>query len=314
MLMIDVQYHVSTRERLKGPFVMKPTIYMHVNYCEQGQSIEDICRKAVDWGFDGVEFRRKRFGIEEDHGKYLDALASGVRKSGLRHVSFGAPGVNLMSGDDQQRDAEVNAAATFYIMAHERFGTTIFNTFAGELRNPDAAIPYYDYPRHGSAIATEQQWRWAIDGFKKIAQRIEPLGIRLAFETHMVYLHDLPEPAKKLVDGIGSKAIGVLLDYANIMLFPNMPPLAMIIETLGDRIYYIHLKNLVQLSRIGGGAHFPIGLADGEINHREFLRCLQRIGYAGPLCIEAPRPGDREWFARQDLAYLNALLKDLNWT
>ena len=37
---------------------MEWPIIMHVNYCEQGQTIEEICEKAVKWGFDGVEFRR----------------------------------------------------------------------------------------------------------------------------------------------------------------------------------------------------------------------------------------------------------------
>ncbi len=36
-----------------------------------------------------------------------------------------------------------------------------------------------------------------------------------------------------------------------------------------------------------------------------------QIGYEGPICVEAPRPGDREWYAQQDLAYVRALLADL---
>ena len=43
------------------------------------------------------------------------------------------------------------------------------------------------------------------------------------------------------------------------------------------------------------------------------MRLLLAAGYDGPLCIEAPRAGDREWFARQDLAYLKAVLRDLEW-
>jgi sugar phosphate isomerase/epimerase len=215
-----------------------------------------------------------------------------------------------MVGDDRQRDAEVESAARFYETASERFGTTIVNTFAGELHNPDKSVPYSEYHRQGSAVATEQQWRWAIDGFKKLAQRIEPLGMKLAFETHMGYLHDLPEPAKKLVDGIASPAVGVLLDYANMSLFPKIPTVSKVIEMLGNRIMTVHLKNLKVLP---GGGHIAVGLADGDINNREMLRSLKSAGYNGPICIEAPRPGDREWFAREDLAYLQSLLKDLNW-
>jgi sugar phosphate isomerase/epimerase len=41
---------------------------------------------------------------------------------------------------------------------------------------------------------------------------------------------------------------------------------------------------------------------------------LKEAGYDGPICIEAPRSGDREWFAQADIAYLKALLKDLAWS
>lgn len=45
---------------------MTMPVIMHVNYCEQGQTLEEICRKAVGWGFDGVEFRRKRSDGQEE--------------------------------------------------------------------------------------------------------------------------------------------------------------------------------------------------------------------------------------------------------
>ena len=44
---------------------MRPPIIMHVNYVEQGQTVDEMCRKAVDWGFDGVEFRSARRGADE---------------------------------------------------------------------------------------------------------------------------------------------------------------------------------------------------------------------------------------------------------
>ena len=64
-------------------------IIMHVNYCEQGQTVEEICRKAAAWGYGGVEFRRKRSGVEETTEEYLDKLEAGVTASGLGHVLFG---------------------------------------------------------------------------------------------------------------------------------------------------------------------------------------------------------------------------------
>ena len=65
-------------------------IIMHVNYCEQGQTVEQIGRKAAGWGFDGVEFRRSRRNVKETVEEYLGQIERGVKASGLKHVLFGS--------------------------------------------------------------------------------------------------------------------------------------------------------------------------------------------------------------------------------
>ncbi|MCK4282676.1 MAG: hypothetical protein KAX44_00040, partial [Candidatus Brocadiae bacterium] len=89
-------------------------IILHVNYCEQGQTVEEMCQKAVGWGFDGVEFRRKRSGVKETTEDYLDALEKGVKASGLKHVLFGSPGPLLVKEDAGEREREVEEAIAFY--------------------------------------------------------------------------------------------------------------------------------------------------------------------------------------------------------
>jgi len=285
-------------------------IIMHVNYCEQGQTIEEMCRKAVDWGFDGIEFRRTRNGVAEEPEAYLDEIASGVSRSGLKTVIFGSPGPNLAATDETIRQTEIESAMQFFRLAAERFSLTVCNTFAGGLRNADAAVSSSDYDKHGSFAASPEQWEQAADGFKTLGRLAAELGFRFAFETHMNYIHDLPAAAKQLVDRVDHPAVGVNLDYGNAVYFKNPPALKETIQMLGDRLYYVHLKNSV---RIGDGKRLPTALSDGEINHRAYLKLLKDAGYNGPICIEAPRNGDREWYAQTDLAYLQALLKDLAW-
>ena len=287
-----------------------PQIIMHVNYCEQGQTIEEMCRKAVEWGYDGIEFRSKRTGVNEEPEAYLDEIASAVSRSGLKMVLFGGPGPNLMTADAKTREQEIEAAAKFYRLAAERFQLTVCNTLAGGLRNPDPEVKGSDYDKHGSFAATEEHWQYAAEGFKVLGKLAEELGFRLAFETHMNYIHDLPAAAKKLVDMVGSPAVGVNFDYGNAVHFKKPPELKSSILEMGDKLYYVHLKNSIA---VGDGKRAAVGLGDGEINHRIYLKVLKESGYNGPICIEAPRPGDREWYAQQDIAYLKALLKDLNW-
>jgi sugar phosphate isomerase/epimerase len=289
---------------------MRPPVIMHVNYCEQGQTLAEMCLKAVDWGFDGIEFRRRRAGVEESEETYLDQIAEAVSRSGLRQVLFGLPGVNLMSADAGIRAKEIESAIRFYTLALQRVKLTVCNTFAGSLPNPDKSVPGSDYSRHGSFVATEDQWCWAIDGFQELGRFAAEKGFRLAFETHMIYLHDRPLVSKRLVDRIGSPAVGVNLDYGNAVYFPENPSLETTIRGLGSSLFYIHLKNSIGLP---GGHRVPTALSEGEINHRVYLRLLKDCAPAVPICIEAPRAGDRETFARQDLAYLKSLLEELKW-
>ncbi len=284
-------------------------VIMHVNYCEQGQTVEEICRKAAGWGFDGVEFRRHRTDVQETTEEYLDALEKGVKASRLKQVLFGYPGPLLVKEDAGERKREVERAIEFYRHVADRFGVRTVNLLTGGLHNPDKSVPYFEYTRHGSFIVTDEQWEWQVKGCQDMADGLKGVPIRFGFETHMVYVHDTVEAAKRLVKEIDRPSIGVNLDYGNIIGFDKHPSLEEAVNQLGDRIYYVHLKNSAPLR--GAPGRLATALGEGEINNRQFVRLLMEIGYKGPLCVEAPRPGDREWYAVQDLAYLKSVLADL---
>jgi sugar phosphate isomerase/epimerase len=289
---------------------VKNKVIMHINYCEQGQTISELCRKAADWGFDGIEFRGRRTGVAETPEEYLDQITRSTQEAGLTDVLFGSPTPNMMLPDAAARAKEIEEGIRFYRMAKDRLKArlTVSNAFTGGLRNPDKNIPYGAYERQGSGCATEDQWKWATEGYRIIGDAVAKLGVRLAFETHMGYLHDTPLAAKKLVDMIGKPFIGINLDYGNAVYFQTNPSLAETIKALGASTFYTHLKNSIA---IPSGGRVPTGLADGQINHREYLRLLKESGFTGPIGIEAPRPGDREWYAVQDLTYIRSVMKDL---
>jgi len=288
---------------------MRYPIIMHVNYCEQGQTIEGICRKAVAWGFEGVEFRRKRTDVQETTEQYLDELERCVRASGLKQVLFGYPGPLLIKQGAAEREREVEEAVGFYRHVAGRFGVDTVNLLTGALHNPDRSVPYFEYTKHGSFIATEEQWEWQVKGCQDMADALRDVDIRFGFETHMVYLHDTVHAVNKLVQRINRPSIGVNLDYGNIVDFEKHPSLEEAVGELRDKIHYVHLKNSAPLR--GAPGRMATGLGEGEINNRQFIRLLMAAGYEGPLCLEAPRPGDREWYAPQDLAYIRSVLADL---
>ena len=72
----------------------------------------------------------------------------------------------------------------------------------------------------------------------------------------------------------------------------------------------VHLKNAHAINVGDHTVMVKCPLGEGMINNREFLRLLREDGFDGPICIEAPRQGDREWFAQQDIHYLKSVLSD----
>lgn len=291
---------------------MEKPIYMHINYCEQGQTFPELCHKAVDWGFDGIEFRSQEGGgtAKEPHRKYLERILKAVEAAGLNEVSFGYPSPNMMLPDAAARKADLRSGIEFYRIAKDLFGPklSVCNAFTGPLRNPCKNIPYGEYESHGSSVASDDQWQWAVEGYQAVGDALQKIGLHIGFETHMCYLHDTPEAVKKLVDKIGRATVGVNLDYGNMVYFKTRPALKDVLKLLGKRIYYVHLKN----SLIREDRNIPCALGEGDIDHREYLRTLKKMGYEGPLCLEAPREGDREWYARKDLAYVKSVIADLS--
>jgi sugar phosphate isomerase/epimerase len=285
---------------------MNPLL-VHINYFEQGQSLERACRITRELGADGIEFRRKPPRYAGSDLDYLDEVSRALDKHPLPWVSFGSPGVDLMLPEPSQREKELAAAEKFYGKAAARFPLRVVNAFTGALKNSDPDIPGSDYCKHGSAVATESQWQSAVEGVRHLGAMAGRLGFRFAVETHPCYLHDTLESTLRLVEEAGSSHAGLLWDHVNLLLFPKPPGLDEAIRLAGENLLYVHLKNLLfQPSRFLAMS----SLSGGIVNIREQLALLKNSGYTGPICVESPRSGDREWFLREDLAYLRELMEE----
>ena len=296
---------------------MNPMI-MHINYGEMtydsygDRTVDDICKIAATLGFDGVEFRAKpprelmSAGVEA----YVRQIGEAKKKYGLSQILFGVSVANCINEDPALREQSIKGALEMAKLAQEYCGTELCNTFGGLIRNTDPKADPYDYSQHGSAIATKEQWEDTVESFQKLGEGLTRLGMKFAFETHMNYIHDLPAPTAKLVKAIDSAAIGVNMDFGNTVYFKEHPTLEEAIELYGEKLFYTHLKNSSAIP--GSPYRMACGLGDGDINHRAYWKKLKSMNYQGPVGIEAPRTGDRIWFAQQDLGYFrNVVESDL---
>ena len=285
---------------------------MHINYCEQGQTIEEVCRVASRIGFDGIEFRNTLKGMELRD--YLKEVGKQTKAYGIKYVLFGG-GINVMTQDKEARDKEVARYNEFVDIAAEYVTPSINNFFTGSLYDKNKPMNDYSYGLHGSAIAEDWHYEVAAEACQKVSDHAKQYGLKFAFETHMNYLHDISESAMKLVKMIDRDNFGVNLDYGNSMFFRGILPLESAIELCGDKLFYTHMKNYQPLPvRDGIPPYlFATSLADGALNHRTYVKKLKEIGFDGLIGIEAPRPGDREGFAAADFKYIKSVLKDLNF-
>ena len=293
---------------------MSLPIIMHVNYCEQGQTISEMCEKAVRWGYDGIEFRGSRRGGEvspEASEAYIDEIATAAERAGLRHVLFGGTGMNLCTDDAAERKKWTEWGLHFYRAAAERIKLNVCNVSMGSIPRRDPNAARWDYHASGSGAATEDHYKWVAEGYRQLGAVAEEYGFKMGFETHMGCLSDLPEPTVKLLDMIDSPAVGANLDYGNMVYFSKAPSLEEAVTTLAGKTYMVHLKNSHPVTAGDHTEMVKCPLGDGMINNREFLLLLKKTRFDGPLCIEAPRQGDREWFAQQDIAYLKSVMADL---
>ncbi len=292
---------------------MNKTI-MHINYAEirgwqiGNKTIDDICRMAAEIGFDGIEFRGT-LPRELEHlslREYMEQIAAGKKKYGLTNINFGMIAWQSANPDKDARMADIAQAVETVKLANELCGTELINSSAAIIKSPISTAPDKAYEYHGSAAATEEQWKLTVDTFQQIGREIEKIGVRYAFETHMNFIHDKPEVVRKFIDEIASPVIGINMDYGNTIYFPNRPSPEEAIDIYGDKLFYVHLKNSIAIP--GSISRIPCPLSDGEINHRSYLAKLKDVGFTGPIGIEAPRPGDRRYFAEQDFAYLKSVM------
>jgi sugar phosphate isomerase/epimerase len=276
---------------------------MHINYFETGYTLATLFDKAKFYGYDGVELRGTREGLTP--AKYVAAVKKEMARTGLS-VVMACP-CDLNNPVAAERAAEVEKSVDLLRRA-AAIGVRLFNTMAGSM--VAAGVPYSDFHRNGSGCATWEQWAWAVAGYQQLGAVAEELDVKLAFETHNGYIHDLAKPTAEFLKQINSPAVGANLDMGNIVLNNNGESLKDALAILGDKVYYNHLKNIFKPSM---GGYIVCGLKDGVIDNRVWAQTLKDTGNPSPICLEAPRQGDRDLFAKEDIEYFRWILEGIGW-
>lgn len=292
-------------------------LIMHINYGEiKGNhygknTIESICKMAAKIGYNGIEFRGMPPVELSDmsYDEYIGEIGRCKKLTGLTNIIVAQSLAAAIDAKGDDVEKEIDKVVENAKKANDKCGTIYFNTSAKTIRSKIPGAPTDEYQYHGSYAANEEDWKKTVDVYQRLGVKLTPLGLKFAFETHMNYIHDIPSSSKRLVDLIDSPAIGINMDFGNTVYFPDFPDLEETIDLYGDKLFYTHLKNSNQVPVVK--RRLPCALSEGEINHRIYLRKLKEVGFSGPIGIEAPRPGDREWYATNDFNYVKSIINSL---
>ena len=277
--------------------------------------LEDLARKAGEWGFDGVEL-----ACWGDHFDVAQALADPgycarqheiLKRNGLEcfAVSTHLVGQAVCDRIDQRHrnvlpehvwgDGEpegVRARAAKTVMdtarAAARFGVKQVNGFTGS----SIWHMLYSFPPN--------DWDEIEAGYADFADRWNPIidvfdaeEVRFGLEVHpteIAYDFVTTRRALKAVDN--RPGFGINFDPSHFC--HQFLDCAAFIEEFRDRIYHVHIKDARR--RLDGrrsvlGSHLNFGHSErgwdfvspgrGDVDFESVIRALNQIGYQGPLSI-----------------------------
>lgn len=298
-------------------------------------ALEDLARKACDWGFDGLELACWGDHFEVDKALGDDVYCRERREILERnHLTVHAIGAHLVGqavcdvidnrhrailptavwGDGDPSGVQRRAAEWMKDTARAaaRLGVTQVNGFTGSsIWHLLYSFPPNDFTEIERAYDEfAERWNPIIDVF-------DHEGVRFGLEVHPTEIAYDFVTTRKTLDAIGNrKGFGINLDPSHFA-HQSLDPAAFAVE-FADRIYHVHVKD--SKKRLNGqrsilGSHLNFGEeargwdfvspGHGDVNFEELFRALNRIGYAGPLSIEWEDSGmDREYGAKDALGFV----------
>jgi L-ribulose-5-phosphate 3-epimerase len=119
-----------------------------------------------------------------------------------------------------------------------------------------------------------------LDTLAKVSGLAKVRGITVAFETGQ----ETADLLRQTLDDLRCPNLKVNFDPANMLLYDMGDPLRAV-EILGPDIRSVHVKD-ANRPRAPGTWGDEVPLGKGQVNIRQFIKALQKVGYRGPLCVE----------------------------
>ena len=314
---------------------MRPVTLCSLQWTDM--DIEEVCRKAKAFGYDGLElaccgnhievdkanesYCKQRKSLLEKYDLKIFAIATHLVSQCVcdnideRHKSI-VP--DYIWGDGSPEGVRQRAAKDIIETAHvaKRLGIDVVNGFTG------SSIWHliYSFPPVPES--------WIEKGYADFAKRWIPildeyqkLGIRYALEVHPTEIaFDIASAERALKAVNYHPAFGFNYDPSHLA-YQGIDYVEFIYR-FADRIFHVHMKDVCWsgTSKDAGvfGGYLNFGdshrywnfrsLGHGNINFEEIIRALNNINYQGPLSVEWEDSGmDREHGATEACGFVRKI-------
>lgn len=300
-------------------------------------SLEEICRKAQEMGYDGLELacNDNHLDLSRLSEPYIAEVLATLEQYRLKLYAISSHCVGQCVCDpidirhkgiipshiwgDGDPEGVRQRAAGEMIKTGRAAAMLGVRTVVGFTGSPIWHM-LYSFP----AVSPEQieagyaefarRWRPILDEYQQ-------LGIRFALEVHPTEIAFDTVSAQRALQAVDNHpAFGFNYDPSHLG-YQNVDYVDFL-DTFAERIYHVHMKDVwwSDTPRRCGifGGHTAFGdprrswdfrsMGRGCINFEEIIRALNRIGYDGPLSVEWEDSGmDREMGAAESCRYVRSV-------
>lgn len=278
---------------------------------------EELCRRASEWGFDGLEiacsgdhldvwraaedddYVAAKKALLAEHGLKVYALSNHLTGQAVCDDPIDARHQALLSertwGDGDPEGVRQRAAEEMKATARAaaRIGAEVVTGFTGSsVWQYVAMFPPVD-PGLIEAGYDDFAARW-----NPIIDVFEEVGVKFALEVHPGEIAYDYWTSRATLDAIGNReAFGLNWDPSH-MNWQQLDPVGFLTD-FADRIYHVHCKDSkVNLNGRNGvlGSHLSwndprrgwtfVSAGRGDVDWEACFRAINQIGYAGPISVE----------------------------
>jgi D-psicose/D-tagatose/L-ribulose 3-epimerase len=182
--------------------------------------------------------------------------------------------------------------------------------FCYELSGKNLLLVVGEYIWQQEVIAAADQWKWAVEHVRELAEYASGLGLELAIELepfHLSIVNNVDKMVQFLND-VNHPAARANVDVSHLALAKNS---AEQLGALKGKIAHVHLSDC------DGKVHGDLPPGRGAVDFPPYLKALANTGFDGAISIEleySPEPDKIADWVREAYTSTDRLMKDAGIT